>query len=650
MDMFHLYQSDLPKGLEYVSSYTSDLLPWKHLNNTDPGLYSAIDPDAALRNVNWLEQKLIKTGQFQTWMNHYVRLSPVIISAGKRGNYIDIPYRDELKNEAALLLDEKIKEIQSLVPREVKPRKVYLTPPNDEWFKYKDDVNHRSMPPVVFSGDTEYDVVAVEDEVKRCSTCGAIATNKSEHFANIKGEQKRDKEGNLRFGKNGNPLYESIPNPCKGGEIQISKGIRYEYHQILDFNPNSSEQLKSYARFFGHPIGENKRDSTKESFDKDHIKTLIKKFGSKHPLYEKAAEISKLAKLLGTYIYTPDENNLIHTTYKNTPSTPRFSSANVNLQNVGKRSDTPWAAKARKQIIARPGYRFVQSDSSAIEAVVQGWWMGDANYMDLATKSIHAWVVAQEVGIDWGNGEPEIVDLIKHNYKDMYDKMKTTNYLTNFGGGAYLMWKSFPDVFPTQRAAEDTQNKLYARLPKLKSFHEWVRVKAHKESYLELPGWKHRHYYYDVFHGYNKDGKPKFGKDAKRVCAFFPQGCAAAFMRDNLLLMAYGDAACEWLEIEPLGLSRGWLEYMPANLVVHDGYTLEVPDGMELIAESDMETILTRPIPQLNGLRVGCETDISEVGGNWAPYDEVKNPMGLKTIHTIRVEVVPPPEHMRMVA
>lgn len=654
MDGWHLYQSDLPKGLEWVTSFTSDLLPWKHLNNSDPGIYSAIDADAALRNANWLRRKLKQTGQWTTFMNHVVRLMPVMRAAGKRGNYIDIPYRDQLREEFGALLAEKIRDIQPFVPREVKPRKVWLNPPVEGWAKLAYPVGDESglrTTQLTHEG-RDFDMVPVIDDVKVCSACNTIATNKSEHYANSKGEQKRDKDGNLRFGKNGNPLYESIPNPCKekAGEIQIVNGIRFEYHEVLDFNPNSSEQMKAYARHFGHPIGENKRDASKEAFDKDHLKTLIKAYGHKHPLYSAAADIAKLTKSLGTYVYDADEFNLIHTTYKNAPSTPRFSSANVNLQNVGKREDNPYATKARKQIIARPGHRFVQSDSSAIEALVQGWWMNDPVYMELATQSVHAWVVAKKHGIDWVGDEAQ-VSYLKKNFKDDYDKMKTTNYLTNFGGGDYLLWKSFPEQFPTRNDAKAAQDMLYAMLPKLKEFHFWLRQKAHKESYLQLPGWNYRHYYYDIYRGLDpKTGLPKLAGDAKRACAFFPQGCAAAFMRDNILLLAFGDEACEWLDIEPLGISRGWLEFMPANLVVHDGYTLEVLDGLEWQAAEDLKKVLTRPIPQLAGLRVGCETDISEVGGNWAPYDKVKNPMGLKTVETVRVEVIPPPAGIRLAA
>jgi hypothetical protein len=276
--------------------------------------------------------------------------------------------------------------------------------------------------------------------------------------------------------------------------------------------------------------------------------------------------------------------------------------------------------------------------------------MGDRQYMELSTQSVHAWVVSQMKGIAW-DGSVEQVEYLKKNYKADYDKMKVTNYLTNFGGGAYLLWKTFPEAFPRKEDAEAAQDMLYAKLPKLKEYHHWVRTKAQKEGYLELPGWKHRHYFYDVFTTDPRTGQVKYGKDAKRSVAFFPQGCAAAFMRDNSLLLAYGDQAAEWLGIPALGLGDGYLPWFPANFVVHDGYTLEPPDGKEDEAAEALEKVLTRPIPQLANLRVGAEVDISPVEGNWAPYDAKTNPAGLKTVKVIRVPVVEPPAaHLRMAA
>lgn len=655
MDGWHVYQSDLPKGLEFVTSYATDLLPWKHLNNSEPGLYSAIDADAALRNALWIERELRKAGQWDLFETRYVKLAPVLMSANKHGNFIDIEKRDALRAEMTALIERKVADLQPLVPREVKPRKVWLNPPVEGWPKLVREADRlpdafKSLNPGQIRaqvGNDDYDVIVVEEPVKMCSACGKIATNKAEHFANTKGPQKVDKSGTPRVGKSGKPLFESIPNSCKlaGGQIEERPGFRLEYHEVELFNPNSGDQLKAYARHFGHPIGQDARDSTKEAFDAAHIKDLLTSVAKNpesphHIFYSSVLEIKKIGKTLGTYIYDPDPQGLIHQTYKNAPSTPRLSGANKNLMNVGKREDNYWAVRAREQIVARPGHRFVQADSSAIEAVIQGYFMGDPKYMELATQSIHAWVVAKKHGIPWVGTEEQVADL-KARFKDDYNKMKTANYLTNFGGGPYLMWKTDKKSFPTRDIAEQTQNELYANLPKLKEYHHWVRTKGQKESYLTIPGWNYRHYYYDVFTTDPKTGKLKLGKDAKRIVALYPQGSAALFLRENALLLGYGDAAAEWLGIEPLGLGDGYLDWIPANFLVHDGYTLEPPDGKEWEAAEALEKVLTRPIKQLDNLRVGCEIDISPVGGNWGAYHEKKNPMGLKTVKTVRVQALP---------
>jgi uracil-DNA glycosylase family 4 len=55
---FHMLQSDLPYGLEFVTSLYTDMEPWKHLNNSDPALYSALDSVATILNAQAIEREL----------------------------------------------------------------------------------------------------------------------------------------------------------------------------------------------------------------------------------------------------------------------------------------------------------------------------------------------------------------------------------------------------------------------------------------------------------------------------------------------------------------------------------------------------------------------------------------------------------------
>ena len=70
---------------------------------------------------------------------------------------------------------------------------------------------------------------------------------------------------------------------------------------------------------------------------------------------------------------------------------------------------------------------------------------------------------------------------------------------------------------------------------------------------------------------------------------------------------------------EELGEERR--DWLGANAVVHDSYCLMVPKGREEEAIEMLERVLTRPILELGGLRVGCEISI---GKNWADMEVVR--------------------------
>jgi len=349
----------------------------------------------------------------------------------------------------------------------------------------------------------------------------------------------------------------------------------------------------------------------------------VVKLQPNHEVYKMALQYSQVAKTLSTYMYEPDNLGLIHTTYVNAPSTWRLASRNYNLQNVGKRESNKWAKKARRQIVARPGYTFVQADSTSIEAVVVGELIDDPTFIAVAKKSIHAYLVCQELGWDFTD---ENIRRTKDEHKDLYNQFKTAVYLLLYGGNPYLMHMTNTELFPTVAAAQEIQDKIYRVLPKLKAWQHRVREQAKKEGVLQSP-FGYRHKFYDVYtfkrddagNIVYKNGEPviKLGQDAKRALAFIPQNCAGAFCRETLLI---------------LGWSK-WAKYMPANVSVHDGYTLEVPDDMVEETAEYLVDLLTRPVRELNNLTIGCEVD---TGKNWADWSP-ENPEGMKTLMKVEM-------------
>jgi len=593
MDAMHMWQSDIPKGLEWSTSFHTTLLPWKHLAAAEPGYYNAIDSLGALWEFLALKRELERGGQWSVYEQLATELMVILGEAGTRGNLIDVEQQAALRAELTAKRDGIRAELQTLVPAELLPRKRYKKLPDDvavvdpDFAEFPGDSVGE-----IESGQRRFAPVLVKGAVKQCSQCGTKHVTKTAHF---KGGKKT--------------------NPCVAASatIAVIEDWVREWDELLAFNPGSSPQLKAYMRHFGHPVGKNKKDAEKETADTKHLEQLKKRY-PKHAFYGLVVDEHKLAKTISTYLPEPDVQQLIHTFFVNSPSTWRLGSRNLNIQNWGKRASNPYAVRARATIIARPGHVFVQADSSSIEAVLVGWFMGDDAYIALAKQSIHAWLCCQRLGWEF---TPANVAIIKSQHKALYDQMKITNHMTNYGGTPKMLYSLFPDLFGSVEQAAETQEFIFKLLPQLREWHKQIRDRAYKDGYLESP-WKVRHYFWDVY-AKRWDGAIKQGKDGNRCIAFLPQHSAGMFMRQTL-----------WL----IGQTK-WRQYLPANCSVHDSVCMEVPDALADEAIAFLGQLMTRPVPELQGLRIGCEI---ETGRNWGSYDEKKpdkNPNGMRAVKAI---------------
>lgn len=564
---FHVWQSDLSKSLEFAASLLTDLEPWKHTSDENPARYNAMDADAQLRCALALKEEMDATGQWAIFERHVVDLDPLLMQIGRNGVLIDRVAQDGLRAELEGERDRLNTEAQLVVPTILKPTEIFKKLP--ETFGLYKEIQIPSA------------------KVKVCSKCGQEGITKTVH---LKGGKK---------------------NPCHGADIIFTSGRVSAYEITLDFNPNSVQSLIAYAKHFGHPVPQSHKTG-RDTLDKKVVAKLAKTKGAKHPVYQIALALRGVRKTLGTYVegFEPDSHGLIHTTLGYHPSSGRLSSRNVNLQNVSHRGGVAYADRVRRTIVPRPGFVFVEADSSAIEAVCTGYFMGSAAYIALAKKGIHDYLTCFEFGaggIDpllFGSGH---VATAKAVDPGGYDEARTRNKIvvhgTSYGMTPYLMHMNWPAIFPTVASAEKAQRRFFDACPGLKEWQHDTRVVAHKQSYLENP-WKYRHYFYDVFAGKDQQGNYLLGEDAKRCVSFLPQSSAAAFMKDNILILAQ---------------SRFWP--MPAIGVIHDSYCLEVrPADVDEAVELLVNT-LTRPIPEMNNLTIGCEVKVTvpDVDGtlNW---------------------------------
>lgn len=558
---WHLLQSDLPRGLEFVGGfYALGLLPWKHLGDSQPAHYNAQDTDVALRNFHGIERDLRALGQWGLYERHIVELDPILREAAARGVPLDRAAQDALRAELALAEDELLAEIRELAGTAYSARKRYKRQPTD-------------------TENRLFETVTVTGTVKECSACGAQNVTKSVHF---KGGKK---------------------NPCvaAGAAIVPVTAPVTEWDEVLPFNP-LGDDLERYVKANGHPMGRHAKTGA-PTLDKKAVEALAKKHGDKHPIYRKTLALRQATKVSGTFLFTPGRDGRIHTEYSYAPTSGRLSSRKPNLQNVTHGSSNPYADKVRRTIVPPPGHLFVEADSSAIEAVFSGVFMGSEQYTTLARQGIHDYITCLDLGLPFkveelGNYKKD------PRYADQRERNKRVVHGTNYGMTPNLMIKLFPEQFPTLRVARDAQARYFEACPELAAWHDQVRKTAHRQGYLENP-WKRRHYFWRVFGKDPYTGTVTVGEDGKRCVSFLPQSSAADFMLDHLLA---------------LGASP-WRECMPANVSVHDSICLMVPEPKVQDAVDYLADLMFRPIPEMNNIRVGVEV---KVGPNWADMKVVK--------------------------
>lgn len=596
---FHYLQPDLPRGLESVGSYYFNQPPWKHLSKENPALYNCMDADAALQNWIGIERGLRMKGQYEGFFEYLVELDPILQEAGNNGIHIDrrarrILYKKLRKEENRLL-----REVQPLIPQELRPLK------------------HYKRYPKVWDNKRQIIPVFVEGSEKVCTRCGASGVTKGGHTSR-------------KGGKNGIPL-----NECYKAEIVVQNGRVCEFDVVMDWNPNSSDQLIAYCKHVGHPVGKHPKTKS-ETVDDNHLEVLIEQYGDEFPIYKLVTDIRTVGKSLSTYVkgLRPDESGVVRTQYSYSPATGRLSSKGiqrgsdrgVNIQNIPHRGEHPYASDIRRMIIPPAGYVFVEADSSAIEAVMTGHFMGDDEYIRMSHEGIHdAFALKSLHKENTAANRKAFKDASKVNGSDEHilrDRKKRTVHGVSYGMGPRLMHMQYRKAFPSVRVAEKEIDAFYEFVPKLKEWHHKTRVQAHETTYLQLPFGGYRRYFYDVFSYVRdrqgnvilkEDGSPKIklGEDGKACIAMLPQGSAAMFMRMNAKNIANDIRKSKFM----------WI--LPGNYLVHDSYCLCVPDNpIDVENAADLlEKHLTRPIPEMGGLRVGCEI---KVGHNWEEMETIR--------------------------
>jgi hypothetical protein len=350
---------------------------------------------------------------------------------------------------------------------------------------------------------------------------------------------------------------------------------------VKAFNPGSPLQKKALFRALGLPIPYDGRND-KETIESKHLVKYRKRF----PMLGVLKDYNEHNKLITSYDWKVEADQRIHPEFGFNPSTWRKNARNPNIQTIPKRSEL---AKAfRRLFIAAPGHTLIECDSSAIEAVLVGFFAGSERYIALAKRGVHKWLAEKVAGRAVSKEEP------------LYDKVKRIVHLSNYLGSPIRIAEEYPDDFANVQEARKLQD-FYFDQPEGQDVRKWQQATlaaADHDHYMETP-FGQRHYFYDVLQTQYEN--VRLGKDAKRAIAFMPQASASAIQ--TRYLMTFPDKYRMYL-------SNGQFTIPYLRAIIHDSIVLEVP--MERVDEvaRDLYTTMTAPIKELGGLAIGAECKV----------------------------------------
>lgn len=562
---WHFLQSDLLKGLGFVAPFYYAGPPFKHMGSVNPALYNAMDNAVGRMCTVGALEGLKREGRLDAFMRHCVAVDGILVTMGQAGAVVDQSQQSQFMARMKEELRETGVRIQLEVPDAIKPVAFRKKAPKelDGW--------EEVIPPPIPDGLDMKDALKVLKAAKETMPPGEFKSAKARLLL--------------------------LKNP-------------FRWRRVKAFNPNSTIQLKDLIRSFGLKVPK-ARGEDKETTEAKHLR----RFAKKHPVFLNILLYKQRGKLLSTYFWKLDAAGRVHTNYSWNPSTWRKASYNYNLQNIPKRSDL--ADEFRRMIVAAPGHVLIETDSSAIEAVLVGYAAGSERYIRLSKAGLHGWMTAAYHG-DFIPIELPFGDLVKRckaakrQWPTDYEVLKRVDHLSNYLGSPHRIYEEYPDEFASDSAARKLQD-FYFSTPPGGDVRRWQQATV--ELAQRNGGWLvnhfgYKHYFYELYKWNKRRGEFELGDDAKRAIAFVPQSEGSAIQTEILLAL--------W---EVPGF-RDWL-----RLIIHDSIISEVPEEQLEYAATHQHWAFIQPWPQLGGLAIGAET---KFGRNLGAYNAVSNPGGMQ--------------------
>lgn len=322
---WHALQSDLPRGLGFVSPIFSGFGAWKHLSQSDPGKYAAIDPIQTWRNAAGIAALLQHEGRWDAFWRH-MHLCDVYLFAPsvEIGLLVDRPYLEEkFKPKVDAEVERLWGVIQEQAPEEVRrfdPKEGLKREPVEALRKNPDFEKNPGSPEFLPLVARE-----VQAETQLCETCGVSGVNLKHVCKDAAGK------------------------PDRGIVPVLTKRVMSttRWFSRRQFNPNSPDQILEAILALKHTPGKDPSKASGWTTDKLTLERLSKHAQPEatRAFYRAVLDYREVKRIKSGYVDStlrrldePPRDGRLHPEVTHRPSTLRTSYINPNLQNQAARS------------------------------------------------------------------------------------------------------------------------------------------------------------------------------------------------------------------------------------------------------------------------------------------------------------------------
>lgn len=306
MQMWHVLNSSLPKGLGFVTPfYVSTTSLWKYLGSSAIGLngafYNAKDSDMALRNVLGIKEQLQRSDLWSVYLRHMVEVHRVFNYMSSRGVKLDLQMRQEAEEKLSNTIQTLDSEIQEAVPSEAKKLRVFKKTPKstDGLVKVVRDAQVKQCPLCleINVGAKHFKSIG-KKKLNTCRTCGK--PHKKHCQLDAPGVDHEDGCTLYHHEFNG-----EAENMCCGQKARKVGWPTELWAKVepFKFSKTSLTLYQSVMKQKPVIITDKKKKEKKVTFDEKAILVLIQRYPD-DKLYPRILQFRATQKLLGTYIGT----------------------------------------------------------------------------------------------------------------------------------------------------------------------------------------------------------------------------------------------------------------------------------------------------------------------------------------------------------